>query len=128
MGLVCFQRDAGGIPVPGCSGTDDARNDYCINDPNRIAATTPKPTLTPVTQPVYVPVTQPVSIPAIGGFVPVTPRPTPPPTNPPVTTTNTKAYVATEKLAIVGNNGNPSYRFPLQMCQGKFVVHWVHHE
>ena len=127
IGLVCFERDAGGIPVPGCSGSDSARNDYCINDPNRIVATTPKPPPPPVAQPVYIPVTQPVAIPATG-FVPATPRPTnrptPQPTPAPATTTNTKAFVATEQLAIVGNNGSPVSRFPLKMCQGKFCCSW----
>ena len=30
--LACFQRD-GGEPVPGCSGNDDARADYCYQPP-----------------------------------------------------------------------------------------------
>ena len=32
-GLICFQRN-GTEPVPGCSGTDSTRTDYCILDPN----------------------------------------------------------------------------------------------
>jgi hypothetical protein len=42
--LVCFQRD-GDKPVPGCSGSDGSRSDYCI-DPN--AQTTPSSVSVPL--------------------------------------------------------------------------------
>jgi len=35
-GFICFQRDAGGVPVPGCLGGEKELSvtDYCIVDPD----------------------------------------------------------------------------------------------
>lgn len=40
-GLICFQRDGGGVPVPGCEGGDKdlSRTDYCIKDQTTIPTT-----------------------------------------------------------------------------------------
>ncbi len=45
-GLVCFQKDSGGSgQVPGCSGRDSSRNDFCI-DPSDLGSTPTAPSPT----------------------------------------------------------------------------------
>ena len=54
--LICFQRN-GNKPVPGCSGNDGSRTDYCIRPqdlsphPSPVPAPVPAPVPSPVRQP-----------------------------------------------------------------------------
>ena len=50
--MICFQRN-GGTPVPGCSGNDGSRTDYCIRQSDiGQPPTNPKPVPAPVPAPV----------------------------------------------------------------------------
>eukprot|EP00934_Nitzschia_sp_Nitz4_P004866 Nitzschia sp. Nitz4//scaffold45_size130396//72961//74076//NITZ4_003455-RA/size130396-exonerate_est2genome-gene-0.63-mRNA-1//1//CDS//3329552416//4856//frame0 len=54
--LICYQKD-GGSPgtVPGCSGTDFSRTDFCI-DPSDVGSSPTSPVSSPVTSPTPAPV------------------------------------------------------------------------
>ena len=59
--MICFQRN-GGTPVPGCSGNDGSRTDYCIRRSDigqqpQPTPTNPKPVPSPVPAPVPKPTT-----------------------------------------------------------------------
>jgi hypothetical protein len=98
--LRCFQRN-GGQDVPGCSGgsNEGSRSDFCYDPAPDASKPAPTPTLpdpapvpTPAAGPVVSPVPAPVAAPSPSG-----PRPV---------------------VTVVGDNGSPSSRFPLGLCQG----------
>ncbi|EEC45889.1 predicted protein, partial [Phaeodactylum tricornutum CCAP 1055/1] len=98
--LRCFQRN-GGQDVPGCSGgsNEGSRSDFCYDPAPEASKPVPVPTRpnpAPVPPPPAGPVVSPVPAP-VAAPSPSGPRPV---------------------VTVVGDNGSPSSRFPLGLCQG----------
>ena len=96
VGLVCFQRDGNSDPIPGCSGSDNSRNDYCVL-PSNAGQTPSLPTPT-------VPLSTPAAVPISDRFSNAG--------------SSSNTISSSNVLSLVGNNGQPASRFPLGMCEG----------
>lgn len=96
QGLICFFRSSG-APVPGCFGGeyDYTGSDYCIEDPGAAGSDR--------------------TVNAPHSVIQTT---TPSPTHKPTPQPQFQISDAVGILNIVGNNGKPASRFPLNLCEG----------
>jgi len=113
-GLICFQRDAGGVPVPGCLGGEKELSvtDYCIVDPDLSIpeATTTEPTSEGESEGTDSPTSEGTSGTTTEGTTIMGADTT-------TTGSGTPMEAYDPELDFVGNNGQFD-NFPLRKCQG----------